>query len=875
MSDTQITLEFLANTDGLKAAAQQMQLLGKISKEQYEQFIKLGAENEKMLKQQAIAQQALGSTTQKTAYSAKELNNSFRQFNQTIVQGNLTVVIQQFSQVTTQISAMGKQTADTTEKVKKLGDTAPLKEFINGLKDITKTLSAAKDVAAGLGTETTGLQAAITDLQTATDVMSKAQETYNVLVGENGSLTKAAGVAQTAYTAIVGTSTGALKAFRIALASTGILAAVAAVTELVLNWDKVRAALFSTGAELDKISPKQQALNQLISTANDHAAGEIAKLQVLRQSLINEQLPRQQRLKALAEYNKMAGDGNRIAVTEIDNIDKVNKKIEERVNLVLALATVEAAQEQIKQKVSERLKLEAQMREAERKDLVALANARKAVPQNIEKVDETGSMKSSFDEDVKIAEAKVVLNKKASANLIKAKQEEINVILGLIKEYQEKYKNILFGTDTTKTTNIPPNFNEENARSFAAANQKWIAEQKAGVQELIDAEEERRLHLQAGSDEEVAAYRNIIELKKQMAELDYGFTSPAKLKLTLTQLEDEYQAYYASVLQSRTESNQQALAQLKANHAIDEGLLRDHYVTLEEIDADYVQFQNETGQTSYEQFEEWERKKLEARKRTNAEMSEDDKKIIETAISITQQATDTMFTIQANNRQARLDADLQALEKARDKELQNKNLTEQQKDAINKRYADQEAKLKRRAYEQDKQAKLAQAAINGALAITNILATRPKSDFGIGDAIMIATAVASTAAQIAVIASTPVPQFARGGKNIPAGMKLVGEQGPELIWTPGGETVIPHGDTAKILEAWSIPVPNVNPALKTDAAIAAALPAGIDYNKLAQAFAQELRNNPSVNISMDNNGFAMHLLQKNKSVQLLNNRYSA
>ena len=144
-----------------------------------------------------------------------------------------------------------------------------------------------------------------------------------------------------------------------------------------------------------------------------------------------------------------------------------------------------------------------------------------------------------------------------------------------------------------------------------------------------------------------------------------------------------------------------------------------------------------------------------------------------------------------------------------------------------------------------------------------------------GDAIMIATAVASTAAQIAVIASQPIPQFARGGKNIPAGMKLVGEQGPELIWTPGGETVIPHGDTAKILEAWSIPVPNVNPALKTDAAIAAALPAGIDYNKLAQAFAQELRNNPSVNISMDNNGFAMYLLQKNKSVQLLNNRYSA
>jgi len=244
-------------------------------------------------------------------------------------------------------------------------------------------------------------------------------------------------------------------------------------------------------------------------------------------------------------------------------------------------------------------------------------------------------------------------------------------------------------------------------------------------------------------------------------------------------------------------------------------------------------------------------------------------------VQYAQQASDTLFQIVSNQIQAELQAQQQKLTKQRELELQNKNLTEQQKDAINKRYADQEAKLKRKAYEQDKASKMAQAAINGALAITNILATLPKTTFGVLDAIMIASAVATTAAQIGIIASTPIPAFKQGGKNIPAGMKLVGEEGSELIYTPGGETVIPHGDTAKILEAWSIPVPNVNPALKTDMAIAAALPAGIDYNKLAVVLAQELRNNPSVNISMDNAGFAMHLIEKNKAMHLLNNRYSA
>lgn len=69
-----------------------------------------------------------------------------------------------------------------------------------------------------------------------------------------------------------------------------------------------------------------------------------------------------------------------------------------------------------------------------------------------------------------------------------------------------------------------------------------------------------------------------------------------------------------------------------------------------------------------------------------------------------------------------------------------------------------------------------QATINGALAITNILATTPKADFGIASAILIGLAAATTAAQIAVIAAQPlakggvvgmgdeIVQFANGGR---------------------------------------------------------------------------------------------------------------
>lgn len=870
MSDTQITLEFLANTDGLKAAAQQMQLLGNISKEQYAQFIKLGAENEKMLKQQAAAQKLLSATAQNTAGSAKLLNDNFRQFNQTIVQGNLNIVIQQFSQVTTQISAIGKQTADTTEKVKKMADTKPLNQLVEGLKEVTKVLSTAKEVAASMGTETTGLQAAITDLQTATDVMSKVQDGYNALMEKNGLFTKAASAIQSVYTTVVGTSTGALKVFRIALASTGILAAVAVLAELVLNWDKYRKLITGTGDELVKLSPKQAQHNQLIAAANQQAGKEIATMQVLRNTMLNEQLPRKERLKALTQFNLAAADGNKIMVSEMDNRSRINQQIQKQTDLILALATVKAAEELITKKVSEKLQLEAKQREESYiKQQKAIESHKKLI--GLDKTDESGSMTHVANTNIANAEMEVIVHKNASDEIIKNKQNEIDILLTLIDEYQDKYKKTLLDTSATQPATNTTSFNEENARSFAAANQKWIAEQKEGIQELIDAEEERRLHLQQGSDEEVAAYKNVIELKKQMAELDYGFTQPEKLKLTLTQLEDEYQTYYGNVLQGRMQSNQKGLDELKLNHDLQLKLQQDFGLTQQQVDDDYAA-------SGFATFKEYEEKKRAELQNTADKMAENQKLLAQAESAMQQfmfdsiqQLSDAAFDNMKEARDQQLTTTLESMEKQKQLELSNKNLTEQQKKDIEDKYRRMEAEAKKKAWKADQQAKAEQALINGFLAFTMSLAQQGVPAGLITGAIALATA----GVQAGIILSKPVPQFARGGKNIPAGMKLVGEEGPELLWTPGGETVIPHGDTAKILQAWSIPVPHVNPALKTDMAIAAALPAGIDYNKLAVVLAQELRNNPSVNISMDNAGFAMHLLQRNKTVQLLNNRYSA
>jgi hypothetical protein len=69
--------------------------------------------------------------------------------------------------------------------------------------------------------------------------------------------------------------------------------------------------------------------------------------------------------------------------------------------------------------------------------------------------------------------------------------------------------------------------------------------------------------------------------------------------------------------------------------------------------------------------------------------------------------------------------------------------------------------LEKKQAERNKRMAIAQAIVNGALAVTKILAETPKADFGIATAIQIGLAIATTAAQVATIASQ---KFAGGGK---------------------------------------------------------------------------------------------------------------
>lgn len=124
-----------------------------------------------------------------------------------------------------------------------------------------------------------------------------------------------------------------------------------------------------------------------------------------------------------------------------------------------------------------------------------------------------------------------------------------------------------------------------------------------------------------------------------------------------------------------------------------------------------------------------------------------------------QQTSDFLFSLSRDQFAAQEESLLKDLDKRKQAELSNKRLTEEQKQKIDDRYQKEQSKIKNDAAKKQRQADILQASINGLLGITRVLAE-------VGDpirrAIAIAQTVITTGLQIAAISAKPLPQFSKG-----------------------------------------------------------------------------------------------------------------
>lgn len=140
--------------------------------------------------------------------------------------------------------------------------------------------------------------------------------------------------------------------------------------------------------------------------------------------------------------------------------------------------------------------------------------------------------------------------------------------------------------------------------------------------------------------------------------------------------------------------------------------------------------------------------------------AEDEKERIEGIKNYTVSQFETIsqaiFQINQNRRNEELSNSLSALEEEKNKLLANKRLTDKKRAAIEEEYRKKEAQIKTDAFKKDQQARVTEAIIAGALAVVKALPNY----------VLAAAAAVTTAAQVAVIKSQPVPKFAKGVERL-------------------------------------------------------------------------------------------------------------
>lgn len=176
--------------------------------------------------------------------------------------------------------------------------------IVQGFQTVIGAVQLYSGAVALAGGDAQDYEETIAKLTALQGIASGVQQLYNSLQADSAfilglSAVKAnlASAAQAAYTFVVGTSTGALKAFRIALAATGIGAIVVALGALIANWEALTSAI-------DEAADNQKAFNDIRKEAFSDASKELTTLKTTYDLTQNLTLSTEQRTAAALELQK-------------------------------------------------------------------------------------------------------------------------------------------------------------------------------------------------------------------------------------------------------------------------------------------------------------------------------------------------------------------------------------------------------------------------------------------------------------------------------------------------------------------------------------------------------------------------------------------
>jgi hypothetical protein len=209
---------------------------------------------------------------------------------------------QQFRELTLEAARLEDQIGDTRARISNLAsDTLKFDAGVQAVQGLAAGFEVAQGAAALFGSESEDLQKAILKVQGAMAVANGVQQISTLLLEESKLKTQALTTAQRVYAAVVGTTSGALKGLRVALAATGVGALIVGIGLLIAYFDDLMDAIKGT-------SDTSRSLSSALDESKTAIAGAVEETQkvgnafeLARQGVISKE-------EALLTYNETLGD---------------------------------------------------------------------------------------------------------------------------------------------------------------------------------------------------------------------------------------------------------------------------------------------------------------------------------------------------------------------------------------------------------------------------------------------------------------------------------------------------------------------------------------------------------------------------------------
>jgi len=216
--------------------------------------------------------EAFQTSLKETEVQGESLRTELRKLKQQLAE--LPEGSDEYNKIAQRAGEVSDKISDISTRVKNLGsDTKNIDAVVQGTQALSGAFSIATSASALLGSENKDLQETMLKVESAIGLTVGIQSVANALqkesalyIGLSTVATKIQIGAQIAYTAVVGTTTGALKALRVALISTGVGALVVALGFLIAKMTESTEATEENEDALKDLTEQQKRFNESLKS---------------------------------------------------------------------------------------------------------------------------------------------------------------------------------------------------------------------------------------------------------------------------------------------------------------------------------------------------------------------------------------------------------------------------------------------------------------------------------------------------------------------------------------------------------------------------------------------------------------------------------